>query len=49
LKQLYLISVAQFRPEKKHVLQLEAFAAAKERAGVYEGGAYVTYDMQSWK
>uniref|UniRef100_A0A7S3QMY8 GDP-Man:Man(3)GlcNAc(2)-PP-Dol alpha-1,2-mannosyltransferase n=1 Tax=Dunaliella tertiolecta TaxID=3047 RepID=A0A7S3QMY8_DUNTE len=33
LKQLYLISVAQFRPEKNHRLQLEAFAAAKQKAG----------------
>jgi len=44
LKQLYLISVAQFRPEKNHRLQLEAFAAAKRRSGtvctcVY-GGLY---------
>ncbi|KAG2432718.1 hypothetical protein HYH02_012852 [Chlamydomonas schloesseri] len=29
LKQLYLVSVNQFRPEKNHRLQLEAFAAAK--------------------
>jgi alpha-1,2-mannosyltransferase len=33
LKQLYLISVAQFRPEKNHRLQLEAFARARKMAG----------------
>jgi len=33
LKQLFLVSVAQFRPEKNHRLQLDAFAAAKARAG----------------
>ncbi|GFR48131.1 hypothetical protein Agub_g9965, partial [Astrephomene gubernaculifera] len=33
LKQLYLVSVAQFRPEKNHRLQLQAFAAAKRAAG----------------
>ncbi|GIL65630.1 hypothetical protein Vafri_19214 [Volvox africanus] len=33
LKQLYLVSVNQFRPEKNHRLQLEAFALAKRAAG----------------
>ncbi|KAG2488628.1 hypothetical protein HYH03_012800 [Edaphochlamys debaryana] len=33
LKQLYLVSVAQFRPEKNHLLQLQALAAAKRAAG----------------
>lgn len=33
LKHLFLVSVAQFRPEKNHRLQLEAFALARERAG----------------
>lgn len=33
LKQLYLVSVAQFRPEKNHRLQLEAFARVKKLAG----------------
>lgn len=33
LKQLFLVSVAQFRPEKNHRLQLEAFAAARRAAG----------------
>ena len=33
LKQLYLISVSQFRPEKNHRLQLEAYAAARRNAG----------------
>ncbi|GLC39586.1 hypothetical protein PLESTB_000810100 [Pleodorina starrii] len=33
LKQLYLVSVNQFRPEKNHRLQLEAFALAKRGAG----------------
>ncbi|EFJ50473.1 hypothetical protein VOLCADRAFT_103930 [Volvox carteri f. nagariensis] len=33
LKQLYLVSVNQFRPEKNHRLQLEAFALAKRMAG----------------
>ncbi|KAL3159480.1 hypothetical protein ABBQ38_009902 [Trebouxia sp. C0009 RCD-2024] len=32
LKRLYLISVAQFRPEKNHRLQLEAFAHARQQA-----------------
>ena len=32
LKRLYLISVAQFRPEKNHRLQLEAFAHARQSA-----------------
>ena len=32
LKRLYLISVAQFRPEKNHKLQLEAFAHARQSA-----------------
>ena len=34
LKQLYLISVAQFRPEKSHSLQLRAFALARQLAMV---------------
>jgi glycosyltransferase involved in cell wall biosynthesis len=33
LKHLYLISLAQFRPEKNHELQLEAYALARQRAG----------------
>ena len=32
LKQLYLVSVAQFRPEKNHSLQLRAFALARQLA-----------------
>jgi alpha-1,2-mannosyltransferase len=32
LKRLYVLSVAQFRPEKDHALQLRAFAAARARA-----------------
>ena len=32
LKQLYLISVAQFRPEKNQALQLRAFARARQHA-----------------
>lgn len=32
LKRLYLVSLAQFRPEKNHALQLRAFAAARRRA-----------------
>jgi hypothetical protein len=32
LKRLYLVSVAQFRPEKNHKLQLEAFAHARQTA-----------------
>ena len=35
LKQLYLVSVAQFRPEKNHRLQLEAFARVKKLAGTW--------------
>jgi alpha-1,2-mannosyltransferase len=33
LKHLFLVSVAQFRPEKNHRLQLEAYAMAREQAG----------------
>lgn len=33
LKRLFLVSVAQFRPEKNHRLQLEAYALARKRAG----------------
>ncbi|GAB4822152.1 hypothetical protein N2152v2_009198 [Parachlorella kessleri] len=33
LKRVYLVSVAQFRPEKDHALQLRAFALAREKAG----------------
>lgn len=32
LKHLFLISVAQFRPEKNHRLQLEAYAMARKKA-----------------
>lgn len=32
LKHLFLVSVAQFRPEKNHRLQLEAYAMAREQA-----------------
>ncbi|KAF6262956.1 hypothetical protein COO60DRAFT_1699075 [Scenedesmus sp. NREL 46B-D3] len=32
LKHLFLVSVAQFRPEKNHRLQLEAYAMAREEA-----------------
>ena len=32
LKRLYLVSVAQFRPEKNHALQLRAFALARQQA-----------------
>ena len=32
LKRLYLVSVAQFRPEKNHELQLHAFAQARQWA-----------------
>ncbi|KAL0031056.1 hypothetical protein WJX77_001677 [Trebouxia sp. C0004] len=32
LKRLYLVSVAQFRPEKNHRLQLEAFARVRQAA-----------------
>lgn len=32
LKRLFLISVAQFRPEKNHALQLSAYALARRRA-----------------
>eukprot|EP00879_Flechtneria_rotunda_P003773 GHRR01004012.1.p1 GENE.GHRR01004012.1~~GHRR01004012.1.p1 ORF type:complete len:487 (+),score=120.70 GHRR01004012.1:258-1718(+) len=36
LKHLFLISVAQFRPEKNHKLQLEAYAMAREMAASKE-------------
>ena len=32
LKRLYLVSVAQFRPEKDHALQLHAYAYARQAA-----------------
>ena len=32
LKRLYLLSIAQFRPEKNHLLQLQAFAMARAKA-----------------
>ena len=37
LKRLYLVSVAQFRPEKDHALQLESLALARKNAS-REGG-----------
>lgn len=43
LKRLYLVSVAQFRPEKNHSLQLEAFALARKnaiRAGSSQGAVH---------
>ncbi|KAI8471407.1 MAG: hypothetical protein J3K34DRAFT_384792 [Monoraphidium minutum] len=41
LKHLYLVSVAQFRPEKNHRLQLEAYAMAKQHAGPDDAGRAV--------
>lgn len=38
LKHLFLVSVAQFRPEKNHRLQLEAYALARQWAGAHLGG-----------
>eukprot|EP01026_Neomeris_dumetosa_P077243 TRINITY_DN83251_c0_g1_i5.p1 TRINITY_DN83251_c0_g1~~TRINITY_DN83251_c0_g1_i5.p1 ORF type:complete len:516 (-),score=48.34 TRINITY_DN83251_c0_g1_i5:305-1795(-) len=38
LKHFYIISVAQFRPEKNHALQLEAYARARQQAGMNEVG-----------
>ncbi|PSC69622.1 GDP-Man:Man(3) c(2)-PP-Dol alpha-1,2-mannosyltransferase [Micractinium conductrix] len=32
LKRIYIVSVAQFRPEKDHALQLRALAAARDKA-----------------
>jgi alpha-1,2-mannosyltransferase len=52
LKRLFIISVAQFRPEKNHVLQLRAFAAARREVsslkgvGVGGGGGGETMHMQ---
>ena len=37
LKRLYLVSVAQFRPEKDHALQLDSLALARRNAS-REGG-----------
>lgn len=47
LKQLFLVSVAQFRPEKNHRLQLEAFAAARRAAGptLQVGRLWDVYDV----
>jgi hypothetical protein len=39
LKRLYLVSLAQFRPEKDHALQLRAFARARRRAAAGAGHA----------
>ncbi|KAI7840213.1 hypothetical protein COHA_005995 [Chlorella ohadii] len=39
LKRLYLISVAQFRPEKDHALQLRALAAARTKAAAMHDAA----------
>jgi hypothetical protein len=39
LKRLYLVSLAQFRPEKDHALQLRAFARARRRAASGSGHA----------
>jgi alpha-1,2-mannosyltransferase len=41
LKHLYLVSVAQFRPEKNHKLQLDAYALARRAAGADEAGRAV--------
>lgn len=40
LKRLYLVSVAQFRPEKNHELQLKAFALARQWAQQDNAGQY---------
>jgi len=37
LKRLYFVSLAQFRPEKDHSLQLRAFARARKIARAYSG------------
>lgn len=37
LKKLFIISVAQFRPEKNHALQLRAFAAARNKVASLKG------------
>ena len=37
LKRLYLVSVAQFRPEKDHTLQLESLALARRNARMKGG------------
>lgn len=50
LKHLYLVSVAQFRPEKNHRLQLEAFALARQRAAGglrCQGCAVAPHSMRS--
>ncbi|KIZ06575.1 alpha-1,2-mannosyltransferase [Monoraphidium neglectum] len=41
LKHLYLVSVAQFRPEKNQRLQLEAYAMARQQAGPDDAGRAV--------
>jgi alpha-1,2-mannosyltransferase len=39
LKRAYLLSIAQFRPEKDHALQLRALAEARRRAAaLHDGG-----------
>lgn len=39
LKRVYLLSIAQFRPEKDHAMQLRALAAARRKAaGMHDGG-----------
>jgi alpha-1,2-mannosyltransferase len=39
LKRLYLLSIAQFRPEKDHAMQLRALAAARGRAAGMQNAA----------
>jgi alpha-1,2-mannosyltransferase len=47
LKHLYLVSVAQFRPEKNHRLQLEAFALARQRAaGALRCGTLAAHSVE---
>ncbi|MEW5302545.1 MAG: hypothetical protein WDW36_005320 [Sanguina aurantia] len=41
LKRLFLVSVNQFRPEKNHRLQLQAYAMARDQAGPNASGAAV--------
>lgn len=51
LKHLFLVSVAQFRPEKNHRLQLEAYALAREMAGGLSAdgwGFAVACGARSW-
>ena len=48
LKRLFLISVAQFRPEKAHLLQLRALALARQEASSYPSSRGASWAALLW-